>query len=176
MQQLGLSVSANKQLVKWWNLNVYAGVFNNNYKGLYNDGLENTAVRVNVTNFSGNLTNSFTFAKTWTAEFSGWFNSSPSEGLLVGGAMGAMDVALSKQLFKKKATVKAGIRDLLRTSNFTGYSRYADVDFNLLNDRRKDSRQISLSFTYKFGRNDVAPARQRRSGAGEEQNRVTSGS
>lgn len=175
MRQLGLSVSMNKQLTSWWNLNVYSGVFRNNYSGLYNDGATNTPVDINVTSISGNITNSFTFAQTWAAELSGWYNSNPSEGLLIGRSMGAINMGVSKQLMNKNATIKFGVRDLLRTSNFSGYSRYADVDIDISNDRRKDNRVYNISFTYKFGKNNIAPARQRRGGANEEQSRVKSG-
>jgi outer membrane receptor protein involved in Fe transport len=174
MQQFGFSVSANRQLMPWWNLNVYGGVFNNEYTGLYNDGIENTPVKISVTGFNGNLSNSFTFAKTWTAEISGWFNSNPSEGLIIARSMGAMNVGLAKHLWKKKATVKVGVRDLLRTANFRGYSRYADVDLDVFNDRKMDTRQFNISFTYKFGKNNIDPARRRSGGASEEQNRVKS--
>ena len=175
MQQFGFSVSANRQLIPWWNLNVYAGVFNNEYTGLYNDGIENIPVQISVTGFNGNVSNSFTFAKTWTAEISGWFNSNPSEGLLIARSMGAMNAALSKQLWKKKATVKVGMRDIFRTANFRGYSRYADVDLDVFNDRRMDTRQFNISFSYKFGKNNIDPARRRSGGASEEQNRVKTG-
>ena len=175
MRQFGLSVSANRQLVKWWNVNIYAGVFNNNYQGLYNDGSKNTPVDITVTSFSSNLSNSFTFAGTWTAEISGWFNSNPSEGLIIARPMGAMNLGMSKQLFKKKATIKFGVRDVLRTSNFSGYSRYADVDLNVSNDRRRDNRIYNISFSYKFGKNNIAPERRRSGGASEEQSRVRSG-
>ena len=174
MQQFGFSMTANRKLTQWWNLNVYAGVFNNQYTGLYNDGIENLPVKILVTGFTGNLSNSFTFAKTWTAEISGWFNSNPSEGLLIARSMGAMNIGLSKQLWKKKATVKVGLRDILRTANFKGYSRYADVDLNVFNDRRMDNRQFSISFSYKFGKNNIDPARRRSGGASEEQSRVKS--
>lgn len=177
MRQIGLSVSANKQLFTWWNMNVYSGVFYNIYNGLYNDGSSgNIPVEVNVTNFDGNLTNSFYFAKTWTAELSCWFNSSPSEGLIVARSMGSLNAAFSKQLMNKKATVKFGVRDILRTTNFRGYSRYADVDLNVTNNRIRDSRQFSISFSYKFGKSNIAPERRRSGGAGEEQSRVKSGS
>jgi hypothetical protein len=175
MRQFGFSVSANRQLISWWNLNVYAGVFNNNYTGLYNDGSKNTPVDINVTAISGNLTNSFTFAKTWAAEVSGWFNSNPSEGLIIARSMGAMNIGMSKQLFKKKASIKFGVRDVLRTSNFSGYSRYADVDLNVSNDRRRDNRIYNISFSYKFGKNNIAPERRRSGGASEEQSRVKTG-
>jgi outer membrane receptor protein involved in Fe transport len=175
MQQFGVSVSANRQLVKWWNLNVYAGVFSNVYNGLYNDGTNNIPVRISVGNFTGNLTNSFTFAETWNAELSGWYNSNVSEGLLIGHAMGAVNVGFGKQIMKKKATIKFGVRDIFRTSNFHGYSRYADVDVDIVNDRKRDMRVFNLTFTYKFGKNDIAPARRRTSGADEEQSRIKSG-
>lgn len=175
MQQFGLSASLNKQLVKWWNLNVYAGVFKNAYKGVYNDGTDNIPVEIDVVNADANLSNSFNFAGNWTAELSGWFNSNPSEGLLIGRPMGAVNTAVSRQLFKKKVTVKMGVRDLFRTANFGGRSRYADVDLNISNDRRKDNRVFNISFVYKFGKNGIAPERNRRGGASEEQGRVKSG-
>ncbi|MBL7697368.1 MAG: TonB-dependent receptor [Chitinophagaceae bacterium] len=175
MQQYGLSVSLNKQLTSWWSLNVYAGVFNNRYNGIYNDGASNTPVEIDVTGFNGNLSHSFTFAQTWAAELSGWFNSNPSEGLLIARSMGAMNAGISKQLFKKKATIKFGVRDILRTSNFKAYSRYADVDLDVFNDRRLDNRIYNVSFTYKFGKNNIAPERRRSGGSNEEQSRVKSG-
>jgi len=76
---------------------------------------------------------------------------------------------------KKKATVKLGVRDILRTTNFRGYSRYADVDLDVVNNRIRDNRQYSVSFTYKFGKANIAPERRRSGGANEEQSRVKSG-
>lgn len=175
MQQFGLSVSANKQLLSWWSVNVYTGVFLNNYTGIYNDGNTNTPVDINVASVTGNLSNNFTFAGTWAAELSGWYNSNPSEGLLIGRSIGAMNIGLAKQIMKKKGNIKFGVRDVLRTSNFSGYSRYADVDVNVYNDRRRDNRMYSVSFSYKFGKSNIAPARRRTGGAGEEQSRVKSG-
>jgi hypothetical protein len=89
--------------------------------------------------------------------------------------MGAVNMGISKQIFEKKATVKLGVRDIFRTSNFSGYSRYADVDLDVLNNRRKDNRIYSISFTYKFGKNNLAPERRRSGGAAEEQSRIKSG-
>lgn len=174
-QQWGFSVSANQRLAKWWNINVYSGVFNNHYKGLYNDGVKNTPVSINVAMFTANVSNSFSFAKIYTAEVSGWYNSNPSDGLIIGRSMGAVNAALAMQVLKKQGTIKVGVRDIFRTSNFSGYSKYADVDLTVKNDRRRDSRQVSISFSYKFGKQNIAPARRRTGGAGDEQDRVKSG-
>jgi iron complex outermembrane recepter protein len=175
MRQYGLSVSANKQITKWWSVNVYSGVFYNNYNGLYTDDNGNTPIEVNVTRVDGNITNSFNFAQTWTGELSGWFNSSPSEGLIVARSMGSLNAGIAKQLMNKKATIKIGVRDILRTSNFRGYSRYADVDLDVENNRLRDNRQYTISFSYKFGKSNIAPERRRSGGANEEQSRVRSG-
>lgn len=174
-RQWGASVSVNKQVIKWWNLSLYTGVFNNLYKGLYIEGAENTPVEMNINTLDAHMSNSFSFAKTWTGEISGWYVSNPSEGLIIGKPMGAMNAAISKQILKKNGTVKLGVRDVFRTQNFRGYSRYADVDINIFNDRRKDNRQLNISFVYKFGKNGAAPARRRTGGAGDEQSRVGGG-
>ncbi len=89
--------------------------------------------------------------------------------------MGAVNTAVSKQIFKKKMTVKMGVRDLFRTANFGGHSRYADVDLDIFNNRRLDNRQFNVSIVYKFGKTGIAPERNRRGGASEEQGRVKSG-
>ena len=175
MKQWGLTITANKQIVKWWSANVYANIFSNAYNGLYSDGNKNFPIKLNVTGFMGNMTNSFTFAQTWTAELSGWFTNRISEGLLIGGNMGSLNLALAKQILKKNGTVKIGVRDIFRTQNFNGYSRYADVDIDIYNNQRKDNRQFLLSFTYKFGKNNITPARRRTGGSGDEQGRIKSG-
>ncbi|GAB3425418.1 TonB-dependent receptor [Niabella aquatica] len=174
-RQWGASVSVNKQIVKWWNLSLYSGVFNNQYKGLYIEDAKNTPIKININVLDANMSSSFSFAKTWTGEISGWYVSNPSEGLIIGRPMGGMNAAISKQVLKKNGTVKLGVRDIFRTQNFSGYSRYADVDINIFNDRRRDSRQFNISFAYKFGKNGAAPARRRTGGAGDEQSRVGSG-
>lgn len=169
MKQWGIAVMINKPLKKWWNVNLYTNVFNNHYSGFYN--LE--AVDVQFTSLMANLTNSFTLGKGWTAEISGWYRSKAAEGLLVANDMGALNSAVTKQLFKKKGTLKFGVRDILYTQQFSGYAKYADVDVKL--NSRRDSRQFNVSFNYRFGKTNIAPARRKTGGAGDEQSRVKGG-
>ncbi len=169
MQQLGLAVMANFQVKKWWSVNIYTNVFNNHYKGLY----ELVPVDIQFTSFMGNMTNSFAMGKGWNAEVSGWYRSKSAEGLLVANPMWAVNSAISKQILKKKGTVKLGVRDIFFTQQFSGYARYADVDVDIASKR--DSRQFNLSFTYRFGKTNIAPARRKTGGASDEQNRVNTG-
>lgn len=177
MKQLGLAVMVNTPIKKWWNLNLYTNVFNNKYNGMYisqeNGAMVNTPIEIQFTSFMVNMTNTFTFSKGWSAEVSGWYRSKAAEGILVANDMGALNAAITKQVMKKKGTVKLGMRDILYTQQFSGYAKYADVDVVLASKR--DSRQVNLSFTYRFGKTNIAPARRKNGGAGDEQNRVNSG-
>ncbi|MBZ4189782.1 TonB-dependent receptor domain-containing protein [Niabella beijingensis] len=174
MRQWGASVMFNKQLTKWWSLNVFANATTNHYKGIYSNGKVNDPITIDYIGFNSNMTNSFTFLKTWGAELSGWYVAKDGDGgLVIFRNMGALNAMLSKQLFNKKATIKAGVRDIFRTQVFDATSRYSDVDIYIRNER--DSRRFNISFTYKFGKNNIAPVRNRRSGSSDEQNRVKSG-
>ncbi len=169
MNQLGIAVTANVPVRKWWTVNIYTNVYNNHYKGLY----QNDPVNIQFTSFSGNITNSFVLGKGWNGEISGWFRSRAAEGLLVSNRMGAVNTGLSKQVFKSKGTVKLGVRDVLNTQKFSGFAKYSDVDVKV--SGKNDSRQVSLSFNYRFGRKDIPAARRKTGGSEDEQNRVKSG-
>ena len=166
MKQLGVAVSANFPVVKWWNTNIYLNVFNNHYAGMY----QADPVDIQFTSFMGNVNNIFNFGKGWSAEISGWYRSKTIDGLLVANDMWAINSALSKQIFKKKGTIKAGVRDIFWTQAFSGYAKYSDVDVTL--SSRRDSRQFSINFSYRFGKTNIAPARRKTGGADDEQNRV----
>lgn len=169
MKQFGLAVSANMPVKKWWNVNLYANVFNNHYNGIY----QKDPIDISITSFTSNMTNSFTMGKGWSAEVSGWYRSKGAEGLLIINDMGAVNSAISKQLFKKKGTLKMGIRDIFYTQHFSGYAKYSDVDVTLAGKR--DSRQFNVSFTYRFGKTNIPGERRKTGGANDEQSRVKSG-
>jgi iron complex outermembrane receptor protein len=169
MKQLGVAVMANFPIKKWWNTNIYVNVFNNHYNGMY----QLVPVDIQFTSFMGNMTNSFTFGKGWSAEISGWYRSKTTEGLLVANDMWAVNSAISKQILKKKGTIKAGIRDIFWTQQFSGYAKYSDVDVTVASKR--DSRQFNLTFNYRFGKTNITPAKRKTGGATEEQNRVSTG-
>jgi len=169
MKQWGIAVMGNFPIAKWWNANVYLNVYNNHYNGIY----QMDPIEVQFTTFVGNMNNTFTLGKGWSAEVSGWFRTRGAEGLLVANNMGALNSALSKQILKKKGTLKIGVRDIFLTQQFNGWARYSDVDVNIRS--RKDSRQFNIGFTYRFGKKNIAPERRRNSGASDEQNRVKSG-
>jgi iron complex outermembrane receptor protein len=169
MKQVGISVMANFPVRKWWNTNVYMNVYNNHYMGMY----QADPVDIQFTTFTANMNNNFTLGKGWSAEISGWYRGKGAEGLLIANDMYAVNSGVAKQILKKKGNIKFSVRDIFYTSQFSGYAKYSDVDVTVASKR--DSRQFTLGFTYRFGKTNIAPERKRRGGATEEQNRVNTG-
>jgi hypothetical protein len=88
--------------------------------------------------------------------------------------MGAASAAISKKLLKDKASVKLAIRDIFYTQNARGAIDFQQTQATFRNTR--DSRQVAMTFSYNFGKPlKGMTGGRRRSGAGEEQNRVNAG-
>jgi iron complex outermembrane recepter protein len=132
-----------------------------------------TGRKVNLDAFGFNLfaQNSLKFAKTYTAELSGFFNAPTIyQGSFKGKSMYSIDAGLSKQVFQNKATLKASVSDVFHTMKFRGTADFAGQLTNVTS--RWESQQFKLSFNFRFGNNGVKPARQRTTGAEDETKRV----
>ena len=132
-----------------------------------------TGRKVNIDAVGFNLfaQNSLKFAKTWTAELSGFFNAPTIyQGSFKGKSIYNVDAGISKQVMKGKATVKASVSDVFHTMKFRATSDFAGQITKF--SYRQESRQFKLSFNFRFGNNKVKPARQRVTGAEDELKRV----
>jgi hypothetical protein len=168
-QNFGIAVSAGFPITKWWRTNIYSNAFHNRFKGIIN----NAPMEVEGTSVVSNMSNQFTFKNGWGAELSGFYRTRAVEGILVAKPMGAVNVAFSKQVLKKKGTVRLNIRDIFYIQQFRGYSRYQNIDVNIHSAR--DSRVVNVSFTYRFSKGKVNAQQRKRGGAGEEQSRIKGG-
>ncbi len=132
--------------------------------------------KVDVDAFGFNLfaQNSLKFAKTWTAELSGFYNAPTIyQGSFKGKSIYSVDAGLSKQVMKGKATIKASVSDIFYSQKFRATSDFAGQVMKI--NFRGESRQFKLNFNYRFGSNQVKAARQRITGAEEELKRVQQG-
>ncbi len=166
-QQFGISVNTTIPLTKWWRSNVFINVFNNLFEGIVND----TSIKVSATTFAINGSQQFTFAKTWSAEISGFFRSAGVEGVIVGKPFGMLSAGISKEIFRKKATIRLNVRDIFYSQGFRGKSKYSNIDAHFIETR--DSRVVNLGFTWRFSKGKLNNTPKRRaSSSSEEQNRV----
>ncbi|HNP21170.1 MAG TPA: TonB-dependent receptor [Panacibacter sp.] len=160
----GLSLSTQVSPAKWWSLTAQALV---NYKKLKGYVWNEYASDIWQFNISAN--NQFKISDRYTAELSGFYTSPArndlQEKLL---PTGQLNIGLARPVLKKKGTLKLSIRDIFHTMVMEG-----NTDFEHAHEYfiiRRDSRVISISFTYRFGK--PLKSIKRSSGAEAEMERV----
>jgi iron complex outermembrane recepter protein len=168
-QQLGLAVSAGFPVGKKLNVNLYSHLSNNRYKGVINNSL----VNVSNTFIESNVSLQMDMGKGWKSELSGFYRTKALEGVMTIGAMGALNAGISKAVLKNKGTLKLGVRDILWTQRATGTAKYSYIDTWF--KQQRDSRQVSVSFTWRFGKGKAGAPKRKIGGADEEKGRVKSG-
>ena len=142
-----------------------------NYSKYHADFGSGRKVDLDAFGFNFFAQNSVKFAKTWTAELSGFFNAPTIyQGSFKGRSLYSVDAGLQKQVFKGKATIKTSVSDVFHTMRFRATSDFAGQSTRF--SSRWESRQFKLSFNFRFGNNGVKPARQRSGGADDELKRV----
>jgi hypothetical protein len=132
-----------------------------------------TPYEVKLVAYNLYTSNNFTMSKTLSAEFSAWYNSASQYGFYKANPMGAFSLGLQKKLMADKANLKLNISDPFWLNQFNGRAMVQDINFRVKS--RWESRRINLTFTYRFGNQNVKAARQRNSATSAEQNRVKGG-
>jgi iron complex outermembrane receptor protein len=168
LQIISANISAPFQLTKWWS--GYGNVWYN-YQ-LFNGKIGDNNLKRNYSMFGVYLQNSFTIGKKGTtAELSGFFNG-PS----VWGAtwkikpMGSVDIGLQQPLLNKKASIKISVTDVFFTSYWRSDSDFGGLKLN--GQGKQESRTFRLSFTYRFGSNEIKQNRDRKTGLESEKGRI----
>ena len=170
-RQFGISISAGGELTKWWSANVWTNVYNNRFEGIVNGD----HVEISATTGQANISNQFKIGKTVNAELSGYYNTGGVEGVFRIKNFGMVNMGISKQVLKGKGSVRISARDVLYTQKIKGDIKYSNIDAAF--QQHRDSRQISLGFTYRFAKGKTGGNGQKRKtgGAGDEQSRVKTG-
>lgn len=169
-QNMGLSITAPIPLAKWWNANFFTNIYRNRYTGVYNS----TPLDIAFTSFTANLSNTFQLGKGLTGELSGFYRYKTVDQLAVIEPLYQMSVAASKQIMKGKGTVRLNVRDPFAWMRFSGENKYGDINMRFQN--RPDTRQVTATFTWRFGKaTQQSQPRRRNSSSQEEQSRVGQG-
>ena len=144
-RNLGLAVNFNRDVFKWWSLNVYLGGFYAEYEGLFNNAMKKT----DWIGYYVYINSNFSLGHGWKAEFSGNYNS--------GGRWSLTSSYLSN------TWIESGVS---KKFNDHWSARFYTYDpFRLFNLRAKDyginytaqtsfrhaSQMFTLALTYNFG-------------------------
>ena len=169
LDNVNLTVSFPVTVAKWWTMQNNISAYYANYKTVYSD----TPYEVKVVSYNLYASNNFTLSKTLSAELSGWYNSASQYGFYRAQPQGAFSVGVQKKLMDGKANLKLNINDPFWMNQFRGAAVVQDINFRV--SSRWESRRVSLTFTYRFGNQNVKGARDRNSATSAEQNRVKGG-
>ncbi len=169
-QNFNLTLNVNEQVAKWWNLS-FTGTLN----CLMIEGSYYVqTIQSEAFNGNANLNNQFKFGKGWSAELSGFYNTKAEDGQFIIGGFGQASAGIGKQVLKNKGTVRLNARDIFWTQKIDGNIKYDFVREHFYQYR--DSRVITLSLQYRFGKPIKNGEKKRNSGgAADGQNRVRVG-
>lgn len=166
-RNIGISITAPVTITKWWTTNMFTNIFYNHYKGLY----ESRPLDISYTSFTVNMTQTFTIKQGFTAEMSGFYRARGVNQLNILEPMYVISFGAQKQVMKGKGTLRLNLRDPFALQQFKANLKYDIVDSGV--QSRWDNRQITASFTYRFGKNGAQESARKRSNASQdEQNRV----
>ncbi len=156
---------------KWYSFFANVNSYYSKYKADFGGG--DRVVNLDVVAVSFFMQNSFKLGKGYSAELSGFYNS-PSiwQGTFKMNSMYSIDGGMQKTLFKGKGTLKATVSDIFRTLKFKGETNFTGTRAEA--SGRWESRQFKLNFSYRFGSMQVKAARQRKTGAEDENKRANS--
>lgn len=166
---ISLTMSFPVTVTKWWNMQNNVNIFYNKYVSPYLGAEYN----VDFTAFNVYTSQNFVLPKGFTAEVFGWYNSKSIYGFYTTQPQGAFGLGVQKTLMNKKATLKLNVNDPFWLNQFRGYANYQDINFRIR--ARWESRIARLTFTYRFGNQNVKAARQRSTSTESERNRAGGG-
>lgn len=145
-QSYGLEFVITGSPAKWWNLNASTSYYYTKVSGSSSIGstLDNSS---NV--WSGKLMSSFTFPDLFDVQLG--YNYSGKMITATGSMdpMQTLDIAIKKDFFFKRLSLTLRVSDALNTQKFSVHTNQNDIIADMV--RRRDSRNVFLSVSYRFG-------------------------
>ncbi len=165
--QYDLAINIPVSIKNWMNTNINASVYYNHYKSeLLGGNLDMDFVSWDIT-----MNNSFIMGKKgWSAEISSFYQSKNVWGQFIIRDLAQVTAGIQKISRNKKSTVKLSVADIFKTNHIAVIVQYLNQDWHT--NRTWDSRFFTVSYTYRFGKNTVARARQRNTGVEDERRRA----
>ncbi|MBK7337744.1 MAG: TonB-dependent receptor [Saprospirales bacterium] len=162
----GATVAATVEPTKWWtsvnNLNVFYGRYTGN--------VADTQLDDGRVNFNVSSNNTLTLPKGWAGELNFFYQGSQLYAYMDLDPQWQLSLGIQKSLWERRGTIRFNVSDIFWTLppsadiTFTDYKERFDVE--------RETRVANLSFTYRLGKNTVAPSRRRQGGAEEEKRRA----
>jgi hypothetical protein len=112
--------------------------------------------------------------KLWTAELTTIYNAPTIHmGTFRTKSIWMIDAGVQKQVLKGQGTVRASVSDVFNSMKIRATSDFAGQQANFTG--KPETQQLKLNFSYRFGNKQVKAARQRATGADDENKRTQGG-
>ncbi|MES2761606.1 MAG: TonB dependent receptor [Bacteroidota bacterium] len=154
-------------VTKWWHISneFYA------FYAMYTGNIANTNIQnLGNVNLNINTTNTFNFTSNFSGELSFAYKTREYYAYDVIDPIWFFNAGLQHKLWNNKATVKLNYTDVLYTNRITANVTFTDYKEHFVVTR--DSRVITLAFTYKFGKSTVPGSKRRQGGADDIKQRA----
>lgn len=142
----------------------------NFYYGHYKGNLINTQLSNGNVAYNWNCKNSITLPRDFSIEISGNYRSREIYGYMDVNPIRSFAVGIQKHILRKAGTVKLALNDVAYSEITTARTEFNDYieDFRVA----RDSRVAVISFSYRFGNNNVGQMGRRQGGAQDEKQRA----
>ncbi|UOQ67600.1 outer membrane beta-barrel family protein [Hymenobacter volaticus] len=167
-QHVGITLTAPLELAKWWTMH-NTGVF---YYNQFVGSIAGTSLNAGRSSFNFTSNSNFTLSETWSAELNARYQAKDRYGFFMVRPYGLLTLGIQKSVWERKGSIKLAVADLLYTRKIRANSTYDNYTERVY--QRNDSRVATLSFSYRFGNDKVAPTRRR--AGGQKRKRTAPGS
>ena len=163
----GIRFSATVRPSDWWNIDLLGDAIWQQEKSVYLDGSYN----YKIYSYEATLKQAFTIdAKAGLkAELSGSLIGPGIQGIYKVNHNSQVDAGLKTNVLKGNGTLRLAVNDIFNTNYYLIHINYLDQHSTSLH--HSESRNASLSFSYRFGKN-VAASRSRNTASEDEKNRA----
>ena len=155
-QSVGLELISRADITKKLNVTGNLNLYQTYFKGQANLGINDNS----GFNYNGNLTTNYTVSKGLSTQVSAFYMAprTLSQGQIK--EMLSVDAGLKKDLLKNKASISFNIRDVFNTRKFglTTDNGLFIQDW----ERRRQGRNYSLTFSYRFGQSNSDGRKQQK--------------
>lgn len=166
LESYAFTASLPVKISKWWQSNWNLNASYNQFDGLVNGSQLNrsTPVVTLTSNHSFDLGNEFRVQLNTFNLFPHYASITRIE------EISSVSVGVQKTVMDGKGTIRLNANDIFFNQYPVGVTDFAGIDDSFRSYR--DSRYVTLSYTWRFGKQSVRPANRRNSGIQNELNRA----
>ncbi|MCW3465929.1 outer membrane beta-barrel family protein [Chitinophaga nivalis] len=163
-----LSTTVQLAPLKWWNFYYTLGLFHQKVSGVMGGGKVPISTSDNFWSITGS--NTFSIGKGWSAELSGFYNSDFPDVPATIYAQWQLDAGIQKKILKDAGVLRLSVSDMFNSFDYTLKRDFGGLYYTGRNKR--ETQQVKISFTYRFGNNQVKGSSAEGNGLKDEKNRI----